>query len=67
MMMLKIGQLCYLHLKNLKGGGSPKNLFIFGSPKLIPIRKQAIQILYMGKHFPFPINSKAWGIPKLQG
>jgi len=43
MMMLKIGQLCYLHSESFrKGGGGveTQNIF-FGSPKQIPIGKQA--------------------------
>jgi hypothetical protein len=61
MMMLKIT------LRELQRGGTLEFLLIFGSPKPIPISKHAIQILYMGKHFPFSRNSKAWGNPKLQG
>jgi len=56
MMMLKIGQLCYLHLKNFKGGwgGESKNLIYFWVPKTNSYTQACNSNPLYGQTFPIP-------------
>jgi len=54
MMMLKIGQLCYLHLKNFKEGGESKNFIYFWVPKTNSYTQTGNSNPLYGQTFPIP-------------